>query len=209
MRKDRLTTCAQRAAIVALVVSMSGGCAQTKSWMDGMRSPPPASADPVILGAPDAEKYLDELYSLVAGDPAMQAEIFADAESGARLTPGPQTNLRFGLVLATPGHPGSNPQEAQALLREILAQPELMTPAEISLATIHLKATEELIVRDAEARRLRATTSRAARTEEAAVNQRLASVEAENRRLRRELEDAEEKLDAITSIERSIRAQEQ
>ena len=46
-------------------------------------------------------------------------------------------------------------------------------------------------------------------TKEAAVNQRLANVEAENRRLRRELEDAEDKLEAITSIERSIRQQDQ
>jgi len=60
-----------------------------------------------------------------------------------------------------------------------------------------------------ETRRLRASTDRAQRTEAAAVNQRLATVEAENRRLRRELEDAEDKLDAITSIERSIRAQDQ
>jgi len=209
MRKDSLTTYAQRAAVLALSVSIASGCAQTQSWMDGMRKSPPVSGDPVILGAPDAEHYLNELYSLAAGDPATQAEIFADAESGARLTPGPQTALRFALVLATPGHPEANPQQAQALLREILTQPELLTPAEIALATIHLKANEELIVRDAEARRLRASTSQAARTEEAAVNQRLANVEAENRRLRRELEDAEEKLDAITSIERSIRAQEQ
>jgi hypothetical protein len=34
-------------------------------------------------------------------------------------------------------------------------------------------------------------------------------VEAENRRLRDELDDAEDKLEAITSIERSIREQDQ
>ena len=60
----------------------------------------------------------------------------------------------------------------------------------------------------AEARRLRASSSRAARTEEQAITQRLASVEAENRQLRRELQEAETKLEAITSIERSIREQD-
>jgi hypothetical protein len=84
-----------------------------------------------------------------------------------------------------------------------------MTPAEISLATLHLKSAEELIVLKSETRQLRESTSRAARTEEAAVNQRLAIVEEENRRLRRELEDAEQKLEAITTIERSIREQDQ
>lgn len=208
MRRDSLTTRARQAAVTTLIVSLVGGCAQTKSWMDSLRKTPPSSGEAVILGAPDAEQYLNELYNLAAGDPAMQAEIYADAESRAKLTPGPQTNLRFALVLATPGHPESDPQQAQGLLREILAQSELMTPAEISLATIHLKATEELIVRDAETRRLRASTSRAAETQEAAINQRLATVEAENRRLRRDLEDAEQKLEAITTIERSIRAQD-
>jgi small-conductance mechanosensitive channel len=94
------------------------------------------------------------------------------------------------------------------MLREILAQKELMTPAEIALATIHLRSVERLIVLNAETRRLRASTSRAAETREAAAAQRLADVEAENRRLRRELEEALQKLDAITSIERSIREQE-
>ena len=84
-----------------------------------------------------------------------------------------------------------------------------MTQAEISLAEIHLRAVEERIVLNSEARRLRESSSRAARTEEQAINQRLATVEAENRQLRRELEDAEQKLDAITSIERSIREQDQ
>jgi hypothetical protein len=65
------------------------------------------------------------------------------------------------------------------------------------------------MVMSAEARQLRASSDRAQRTEEAAINQRLATVEAENRRLRRELQDAESKLEAITSIERSIRQQDQ
>ena len=44
-------------------------------------------------------------------------------------------------------------------------------------------------------------------TEEQAVAQRIARVESENKQLRRSLEEAEQKLDAITSIERSIREQ--
>ena len=43
----------------------------------------------------------------------------------------------------------------------------------------------------------------------AAINQRLTTVEAENRRLRQALAEAEDKLEAITSIERSIRQQDQ
>lgn len=176
--------------------------------MSRFRKSPAASGDTIILGAPTAEQYLDELYELSAGDPATQAEIYADAESGSKLTPRPQTDLRFALVLATPGHSEADPERAQNMLRELLTQTELMTPAEISLATIHLKSVEELIVLSAEARRLRASNSQAARTQQTAMSQRLSSIEAENRRLRLELEAAEGKLEAITSIERSIREQD-
>ena len=208
MRDRKMTSLARQIAIWTIVVALLGGCAQTKDWMSSMRRSI-SSDDSTILGAPDAEYYLDDLYKLTAGDPATQAEIFADAESGFQLTPGLQTNLRFALVLATAGHPGTNPERAQTILQELLTQAPLLTPAELSLATINLKSVEQQIVLTSEAQRMRASNSQAARTESASTNQRLASVEAENRRLRQELDDAEAKLEAISSIERSIRAQEQ
>ena len=190
-------------ALASLFMTMLAGCADTKAWFSEQfgRSSPDQSR---LYVAPETDDYLDELYRLAGGDPATQAEIFADASAAAELMPGPSTNLRFALVLATPGHAGADPEHAQSLLRELLAQTPLLTPAEVSLATIHLKAVEERIVLSAEARQLRASE-----TEEAAVSRRLDTVEAENRRLRDELEDAEDKLEAITSIERSIREQDQ
>lgn len=209
MRDKKMTSLARQIAISTIVVALLGGCAQTKEWMSSMRGSMSSSNDSTILGAPDAEYYLDDLYKLTSGDPAIQAEIFADAESGFQLTPGLQTNLRFALVLATAGHPGTNPERAQTILQELLTQTPLLTPAELSLATINLKSVEQQIALTSEARHVRASNSQAARTESASTNQRLASVEAENRRLRQELDDAEAKLEAISSIERSIRAQEQ
>jgi hypothetical protein len=194
--------------VAVITVALLAGCAQTKNFMSGFRKSPPPSGDAGILGAPEIEQYLQELFDLAAGDPATQAEIYADARSTSTLTPGPQTNLRYALVLATSGHSESDPQQAQSMLREILTQTELLTQSEIALATVHLKSVENLMVVESEARRLRASTSRAAQTQEAAAAQRLANVEAENRRLRSELEEALEKLDALTSIERSIREQE-
>mgnify|MGYP001813752795 CR=1 FL=1 len=208
MHKVRRTIGVRGIAVAAVSLAVLAGCAQTKGFMSGLRKSPPASGDAGILGAPEADQYLQELRDLAAGDPALQAEIYADAHSGSTLTPGPQTDLRYALVLATPGHSETDLEEAQSMLREILTRPELMTQSEISLATIHLKSAEQMIVLNSETRRLRASTSRAAQTREDATNQRLATVEAENRRLRRELEDALEKLEAIQTIERSIREQE-
>lgn len=209
MVEESLTAPAKRLIAATLIAAVLSGCTQTRGWLDSVRGNDKSAADEqVLLGAPAADDYLAELSDLSSNDPALQAEIFADSQAGAQLTPNPSTKLRYALVLATPGHPESDPQQAQSILRELMAQPALMTPAEVALATIYLKSTEELILLSSETRRLRASTDRAQRTEAAAVNQRLATVEAENRRLRRELKDAEDKLEAITSIERSIRAQD-
>ncbi len=192
--------------MTALVVATLSGCGQTSDWIKGRISS--NSDNTEILGAPDVDVYIAELGRVASGDPAAQAEIFADAATAAQLTPSPSTNLRLGLVLAVPGHPESDPEKSASILREVLAQTILLTPGEISLAVIHLNNVERQIVANAESRRLRASSSRAAQTQEDATNQRLVTVEAENRQLRRNLEEAEQKLEAITSIERSIREQE-
>ena len=191
------------------LVSLLSACAQTKHVMASMGRSSEPTDDAVVLGAPDAEQYLIELQQFSNGNPRTQQETFEDAQAEATLTPGPQTNLRYGMILATPGHAGFNPEIAQNLLRDVLAQSSILTPAEISLATIHLKSVERQIALSSEARRAIASSSRAATSEEAANRQRVAAMEAENQRLRNELADAEEKLDAITSIERSIREQDQ
>jgi len=205
MHKGSSTTRLFTIATVLATVALSG-CETTTNWLKGRRTAE-ATDDPIILGAPEANSYLSELYQLASGDPATQAEIHADARSAALLTPGTSTQLRYALILATPGHAEENPTEAQGLLRELLSQQDLMTSAEISLATTNLKDVEARIVLEAEARRLRAENTRAATTEEAAVARRISRVEAENRQLRDSLADAEAKLEAITSIERSIREQ--
>ena len=206
MRNRSLT--ARHIAATALTVLLLAGCAQTKSFFTGSSKSGSSDGDIGILGAPEADQYLAELQRLAVGDPATQAEIFADAQSGFQLTPGSQTNLRYALVLATPGHSEFDPDLAASMLREVLARTELLTQAEIALATIYLKTSEQIAVAQAEVQRLRSATSRAAQNRENVTNQRLGSIEAENRRLRRELEEAEQKLEAITSIERSIREQE-
>lgn len=190
------------AVLAALLLS---GCETTTNWLKGRKTADPT--DELILDSTEANVYLNEMFELISGYPATQAEIFADAESAATLTPGPSTQLRYALVLATPGHSGSNDAEAQRLLRDILAQTEMMTTAETALATIYLRDVETRMVLNSESRRLRSESTQAATTEEAAISQRMARIEAENRQLRESLAEAEGKLEAITSIERSIREQ--
>lgn len=206
MAKFALTTKTHLFAVTALLAVVLSGCGQTTDWIKGRIDS--SSDDPELLGAPKIEVYIAELGRIASGDPAAQAEIYADAAAAAQLTPSASTNLRFGLVLAIPGHPESNPELAQSILREVLAQTILLTPAEISLAVIHLNSVERQIVANFETERLRASSTRAAQSQQQVASQRLAAVEAENRRLLKELREAEQKLEAITSIERSIREQE-
>lgn len=195
MHKESLKICVQRITATLLVVSLLGGCAQMKEFFLGPATSSSATTDDSRPRS--ANYYLDELHRFAAGDEATQAEIFTDTESAATAIPETSTRLSFALVLATPGHAGFDPEHSHNLLHELLAETEVMTEAEISLATIYLKSVEELIA-------LRAS----AHSAETSIDQRLAIAWADNDRLKRELEEAEQKLDAITSIERSIRAQD-
>ena len=191
-------------ATLLLASIVLSACTTFNDWLEGKNTeePPPAAVD-----SNESASYIEELYRLASGDPATQAEIHADARAAARLTPDTSSRLRYALVLATPGHPSSDPEEAQSLLRDILAQPALLTSTEKSLATIWLVDVEARLVLRAEARRLRNQQARTASTENSAIAERVATVEAENRQLRQALSEAEQKLEAITSIERSIREQ--
>ena len=204
MRKLSPTKRSRSIVMMIATITVTAGCETSTDWMTVRRT---TEAAPIDLALPQTNGYLTELYQFASGDPATQAEIFADAQIAATLTPDPSTRLRYALVLAAPGHAETNDTGAQSIFRELLAQTELMTPAEIALATIHLRVVEERLVLDAETRRLRTENSRAAITERAAVARRIASVEAENRRLSRSLADAEAKLEALSAIERSIRKQ--
>jgi hypothetical protein len=194
-----------RILLTALILAtLAAGCTQVNEWLRGDRQ---ASDETFSAEAGDATPYIDEMSQLAGGDPATQAEVYADAAAAARLTPDTTSRLRFALALATPGHPGSDPELAQNILRELLSETEMLTPVERALATIHLREVEERLTLNAEARRLRLASARENSSEEQAVAQHIASVESENRRLRQSLAEAEEKLEAITSIERSIREQ--
>lgn len=206
--RDR-TNRLRRLTAIAVAAALLAGCAQTRDFFSGTSGSEMSPGDAGILGAPQVDDYLDELRLLASGDPAAQAEIYADAQAGARLTPGPQTNLRYALVLATPGHPESDAAQAASMLREVLAAPALLTRTEIALASVALRSAEELALAQAEVQRLRSAAARSAQARDAATRQRLATLEADNLQLREQLRDAEEKLEAITTIERSIREQEQ
>jgi hypothetical protein len=186
---------------VALLLSGCSTTAQISDWFRG-------ASGQGAMEAPDLETYLGELSELTSGDAGRQADIYDDASAAAELEPGPSSTLRLALVLATPGHAQSDPGRAVTLLREVLQQETSLTTEEMSLASVYLANAERLAEVTGEVARLRDSSAKANRAEQQSSARRIAAVEAENERLRKELEEAEQKLEAITSIERSIREQQ-
>jgi outer membrane murein-binding lipoprotein Lpp len=188
------------ALVVAVLLS---GCSTTAKISDWIRG-----GNQAAVKTPDLETYLAELSELSSGDAGRQANIYDDARAAAELAPDPGSTLRLALVLATPGHAQSDPGRAVTLLREVLQQEASLTTEQRSLASVYLANAERLVAVTGEVARLRDSSAQANRAEQQSSARRIAAVEAENERLRKELEEAEQKLEAITSIERSIREQQ-
>jgi hypothetical protein len=148
---------------------------------------------------------LEMMSSLPAGDPARQAEMFQSAKDAAELTPTTSNRLKYALALATPGFSGTNPVAAQRQLSELLARPETLLPIERLLALVELKEVEQRLILQAENKRMRDEVPHDdSRDKLLAINRRLAAESDENVRLRKALDEARAKLEAITHIERSI-----
>ena len=193
------------AASVTLVTTLLfGGCA-TDLFQP---SHPTHDTPPVVNRAATTSTVLADdlqlLQTLVQGTPSDQAEIVATAQRDYETAPTPSRQLRFALILATPGHPGTDLPRAQRLLRELMANPEMLMASERSLAFLELQQIDDHLTLEGENRRLQSDAVRADRERLANVNHRLQLETDENARLHKELEEARAKLDAIANIERSL-----
>ena len=173
-----------------------------------MAGPRPQSPPPIINPTATSSTVLNEdlllLQKLVQGKPSEQAEIFANAQRDYDMAPTPSHTLKLALILGTPGHPATSLTRAQALLRELMANPEMLLPGERALAFLTLSQIDDHLTLDAENLRLQADAARADREHVATANHRLQAEMDENARLRKDLEEARAKLDAIANIERSL-----
>jgi hypothetical protein len=141
----------------------------------------------------------------VQGPPAEQAEILSGARHDFETAPTPSHELRYAMVLATPGHPGTNCAKAQQLLRELIATQETLLPAERAMAFLTLQNVDLTLSQIAATQRLLASADHTDRDRGvAALSRRLQSELDENARLHKELDDARAKLDAIANIERAL-----
>jgi hypothetical protein len=204
MPHNRLRCIAAVTTLLAVAVTGGlGGCGASGAFAK------PKTANPTVPAHPQADlapvvPLLEMMSTLPQGDPARQAEVFQSAKDAVDLNPTTSNRLKFALALATPGHNGSDPVAAQRQLSELLARPETLLSVERLLATVQLKEVEQQLILQDENRHLRDDASHDSHDKLSAINRRLAAESDENVRLRKALEEARAKLEAVTHIERSI-----
>jgi hypothetical protein len=122
-----------------------------------------------------ADDYLALLYRFNNADAARRTFLYERIATDAVLQPTAPHRLQLALLKAWPGHPGYNPEAAQELLQSALLQDSKLTPGAENLARVYL-----LI-----------------------MNQQLQASN-HSRALATELEEARAKLEALTTIERTV-----
>ena len=136
---------------------------------------------------------------------AEQAELLASARMAYERSPQGGAQLRYALLLATPGHPGRDAPRAQVLLRQLVAQPETLAPIERAVAMVQLAQLDRELGLKSDNERLQTDVQRGDHERAVAAAQRRLQVEIdENAKLRRQLEDAQAKLDAVANIEGNL-----
>jgi hypothetical protein len=185
------------------VITLSVLIAGCGGGMGVKREPVVPSIDRNSTESSVISSYLDVCLRLARGTPAEQAEILATANNEYGAAPTPSRVLRYAMVLSTPNHAGHDPVVAQRLLREVLANPETLLPAERALAFLQLQQVDRQQSLQADVRRLQAGAERSTNDRIAQLGRQLKTESDENARLKKLLADAQAKLDAIANIERS------
>jgi hypothetical protein len=184
-----------------LVLGLSAGC----SMFDGLgQKPPETTPTPALtIEARRALDNLDLLERLTAASPAEQAEIAEQARRVAELNPAPGNRLRHALVLGLPGHAASDPMAARSALDALLATPEGLLPAELALAQVARRDVDARLALLNENRRV-TEAGREERERQKAMNRRLQAQDDEITRLRKELDEALAKLEAVADLEHNM-----
>ena len=185
------------AAVITMVL-LTSGC----ELAELRHEPLPTVVEPAKVDD-GLNVYLDTMNGLASPDPARQADVFYEVEREYTRAPTTTSTLRYAVALCTPDHPASKPAEGKKLLETLMATPERMTPPERTLAVVMMHETNSRLRLEAENRRLAATLDDRGRSQ-ANSDKRVQVQLEENARLRRALAEAQQKLDAIKEIERSI-----
>jgi hypothetical protein len=171
----------------------------------------PAPPSIEVIQAGQLARYATDLQTLVQGNRTVQAELMNSARLAYDDAKAGPAALRYGLMLAAPEHPQRDARQAHHVLQEALARPELLTTAERALGAVELARVdaESRLVTEidrlvAELQQERERLRTASTSANAASNRRLQTEMEESARLRKLLDEARAKLDAITRMESNL-----
>jgi hypothetical protein len=134
------------------------------------------SESPVTVErAVTAGRHLDTLYRFGNAGPRERAGLYERVSTAAAIEPTASNLLQLALLKAWPDHPGYNPEAARQMLQTALARRDELSPEAQTLAEVHLLIVEQQIL---------------------SLNR--------NRVLLSELDEARDKLEALTRIERTV-----
>jgi hypothetical protein len=183
-----------------LAAALATGCTAVDDWagLKRRKETPPA---PVTDDGQMVAGYLATLDRLGRGGAAAQAEILQVTRAAYLDDPSTQHRLRYAFVLAVPGHAATDAEGARSLLGEALATPQTLLPSERALAGLIVRELDARLALSRENTALRNATDTSDRDRIAGLNRRLQQETAEKERLRRDLEQAQAKLEAIAALE--------
>jgi hypothetical protein len=191
-----------------IVTALLAGCSTVP---ERGPEPPPSPAPPSLelIQAAQLARYSTDLQALVHGNRTVQAELMNTARLAYDDAKAGPAALRYGLMLAAPAHPLRDAKLAHHVLQEALARPELLTVAERALGTVEISQVDTELRFVAEIDRLVAELQQERERTRAAsanttLNRRLQTEIEESARLRKALDEAKAKLDAITRMERAL-----
>ena len=189
-------------SILLVATLLCASCSTFDSWMGSRQS---ATDQTLSVDDGALSLYLAPVETLLTGDAQVQArvinELMLDYHRAATTT----NSLRLALALAAPNHAGSDLARADAMLTQLLQQPERLLADERLLASVELGLLRERITARSEAREAGNKQTRSAEQELAALRASMTLLQKDYTRLRDELAQTQEKLRAIILIERSIR----
>lgn len=188
--------------LVLLVSTLLAGCAGLVRREAGDSQPTQAAAS--LDDAQKVAAHLATLSRLDAGSPALQAAITEKARLDFVNSPTSSHELHYALILATPGHADTDLEGARQLLGSLLATPDRLSKSERALALVVFRDISRLQSARTQLEDLKAEQQRGEKAREAEAARRLQALSADNARLRKELQDAQTKLEAIAELEKAL-----
>jgi len=190
----------ERLIVFALAAGLLAGCKSVDDW-SGLKKRKETTPVSLTDDGQIVVGYLATLERMGRGGTAEQAEILEATRTAYLTDPSTRKRLNYAFVLAVPGHSASDPAGARTLIGEALATPETMLPSERALAELMVRDLDARLALTRENEMLRNGSHSNEQDRIADLNRRLQAESAEKEKLRRELERAEAKLEAIATLE--------